>query len=131
MMKLVLLYTLIAGVVSAVTAPIPGTSLLLTALEVYMIVHLAKVHNAKLGIEEIGISAIALYGLSTVLKDAALEVLTFVPLIGWFAEVLVAILFVFFLGMLANLYFSKPSRKGRNLEQNADQIPSQRTDRPD
>ena len=131
MMKLVLLYTLIAGVISALTAAIPGTSLLLTALEVYMIVHLSKVHDANLAIEEIGISAIALYGLSTVLKDAALEVLTFVPLIGWFAEVFVAILFVFFLGMLANLYFSNPSRKGRNLEKNADQIPSHRADRPD
>lgn len=130
-MKLILLYTLIAGVISAVTAPIPGTSLLLTALEVYMIVHLSKTHDAKLGLEEIGISAIALYGLSTVLKDAALEVLTFVPVIGWFAEVLVAMLFVFFLGMLANLYFSKPSRKGRDLQQNADQISSHRADRSD
>lgn len=110
-MKLILLYTLIAGVISALTAPIPGTSLLLTGLEVYMIVHLSKIHDAKLGIEEIGISAIALYGLSTVLKDAALEVLTFIPLIGWVAEVIVAMLFVFFLGMLANLYFGKGTKK--------------------
>ena len=110
-MKLILLYTLIAGVISALTAPIPGTSLLLTGLEVYMLVHLSKIHDAKLGIEEIGISAIALYGLSTVLKDAALEVLTFVPLIGWVAEVIVAMLFVFFLGMLANLYFGKGTKK--------------------
>jgi uncharacterized protein (DUF697 family) len=115
-MKLVLLYTLIAGVISALTAPIPGTSLLLTALEVYMIVHLSKVHKAKLGLKEIGYSAIALYGLSTMLKDAALELLTFVPVIGWFAEVFVAMLFVFFLGMLANLYFSRPSRQGRDLQ---------------
>ena len=110
-MKLILLYTLIAGVISALTAPIPGTSLLLTGLEVYMLVHLSKIHDAKLGIEEIGISAIALYGLSTVLKDAALEVLTFVPVIGWVAEVIVAMLFVFFLGMLANLYFGKGTKK--------------------
>ncbi|MBI2333987.1 MAG: hypothetical protein HYU84_17825 [Chloroflexi bacterium] len=108
-MKLVLIYTLIAGVVSALTAPIPGTSLLLTALEVYMIVHLSKSNEAKLGLKEIGYSAMALYGLSTVLKDAALEILTFVPVIGWGAEVIVAMLFVFFLGMLANLYFGKKS----------------------
>lgn len=130
-MKLVLLYTLIAGVLSALTAPIPGTSLLLTALEVYMIVHLAKTQDAQLGLKEIGYSAMAIYGLSTVLKDISLEILTFVPVIGWFAEVLVAMLFVFFLGMLANLYFSKPSRKRRDLEQNTDQITSHRTDRPD
>ena len=130
-MKLVFIYTLIAGVISAITAPFPGTSLLLTALEVYMIVHLSKNYEAKLGFKEIGYSAMALYGLSTVLKDVALEILTFVPVIGWGAEVIVAMLFVFFLGMLANLYFSKPSRKGRDLEQNTDQITSHRADRPD
>ena len=106
-MKLVLIYTLIAGVVAAVTAPIPGTSLLLTALEIYMLVHLAKVHEYKLGFKEIGYTAAAIYGLSTLLQDVALELLTFVPVIGWGAEVLVAVLFVFFLGMLASLYFKR------------------------
>ncbi len=106
-MKLTLIYTLIAGVISALTAPIPGTSLLLTALEVFMIVHLAKVHEFKLGFKEIGYSAITIWGISTVLKDTALEILTFIPVIGWAAEVIVAVLFVFFLGNLANLYFRK------------------------
>ena len=106
-MKLILIYTLIAGVIAGLTAPIPGTSLLLTALEVYMIVHLAKEKNYKLGLKEIGYSAVALYGLSSILKDAALEILTFVPVVGWIAEVIIAVLFVFFLGSLANLYFSK------------------------
>jgi uncharacterized protein (DUF697 family) len=106
-MKLILIYTLIAGVISAVTAPFPGTSLLLTALEVYMIVHLARVNEYKLGFKEIGYSAAVIYGISTLLKDTALEILTFVPVIGWGAEVIVAILFVFFLGMLVNMYFRK------------------------
>jgi len=106
-MKLVLIYTLVAGVISAVTAPIPGTSLLLTGLEIYMIVHFAKIHDYKLGIKEIGYSAAVIYGLSTLLQDIALEILTFVPVIGWGAEVVVAVLFVFFLGMLMNLYFKK------------------------
>ncbi len=106
-MKLVLIYTLAAGVVSAVTAPIPGTSLLLTALEVFMIVHLAKEHEFKLGFKEIGYSAMAIWGVSTILKDLALEILNFFPIIGWAAEVVVAVLFVFFLGNLANLYFRK------------------------
>ena len=106
-MKLVLIYTLIAGVVAAVTAPIPGTSLLLTALEIYMLVHLAKGHEYKLGFKEIGYTAAAIYGLSTLLQDVALELLTFVPVIGWGAEVLVAVLFVFFLGTLADLYFKR------------------------
>jgi uncharacterized protein (DUF697 family) len=115
-MKLILIYTLIAGVISALTAPIPGTSLLLTGLEIYMIVHLAKEHEYKLGFKEIGYTAITIYGLSTLLKDTALEILTFVPVIGWGSEVIVAMLFVFFLGMLANLFFGKPSRQGRDLK---------------
>ena len=106
-MRLILIYTLIAGIIAAVTAPIPGTSLLLTALEVVMIVHFAKVNKFNLGLKEIGYSAAALWGVSTVLKDAALEILTFFPVIGWAAEVVVAVLFVFFLGYLINLYFSK------------------------
>jgi uncharacterized protein (DUF697 family) len=106
-MNLILLYTLIAGVLAALTAPIPGTSLLLTGLEIYMLVHLAKINDYKLGLKEVGYSAAAIYGISTLLQDLALEILTFVPVIGWGAEVVVAVLFVFFLGMLANLYFSK------------------------
>jgi uncharacterized protein (DUF697 family) len=106
-MKLIALYTLIAGIIAALTAPIPGTSLLLTALEVFMIVHLAKVHDFKLGMKEIGYSAAALWGISTLLKDTALEILTFFPIIGWIAEVIVAVFFVFFLGSLVNLHFSR------------------------
>ncbi len=106
-MILILIYSLIAGVISALTAPIPGTSLLLTALEIYMLVHLAKIHKFQLGFKEIGYSAMAIWGLSTLLQDAALEILTFVPVIGWASEVIVAVLFVFFLGNLANLYFKR------------------------
>jgi uncharacterized protein (DUF697 family) len=116
----ILIYTLIAGIIAALTAPIPGTSLLLTALEIYMLVHLAKLNDFKLGFKEIGYSAITIYGLSTLLKDTALEILNFLPVIGWGAEVIVAMLFVLFLGLLANLYFSKPSRQRRNLEKHTD-----------
>jgi uncharacterized protein (DUF697 family) len=116
----ILIYTLIAGIFAALTAPIPGTSLLLTALEIYMLVHLAKLNDYKLGFKEIGYSAITIYGLSTLLKDTALEILNFFPVIGWGAEVLVAMLFVLFLGLLANLYFSKPSRQRRDLEKHTD-----------
>ena len=105
--KLVLIYTLIAAVVAFVTAPIPGTSLLLTGLEIYMVVHLSKKHDFKLGIKEIGLTSVTIWGISTLLQDTALEVLTFFPGIGWFAEAIVAAVFVFFLGSLADLYFKK------------------------
>ncbi len=118
--KLVLIYTCIAALISAVTAPIPGASLLLTGLEIYMLVHLSKKHEYQLGLKEIGYSAVGLYSLSTILKDAALELLTFLPVVGWIAETIVSALFVLFLGSLANLYFAKPSRNDRRLEKHTD-----------
>ena len=105
--KLILLYTLVAGLLAALTSPIPGTSLLLTGLEIMMVVHLAKKNNFDLSLKTLGFSATALWGVSSVLKDAGVELLRFAPVLGWAAGVIVAILFVFFLGILADLYFSK------------------------
>jgi len=105
--KLILLYTLVAGLLAALTSPIPGTSLLLTGLEILMVVHLAKTNKFELSLKTLGFSATAIWGISSVLKDAGLELLRFAPVLGWAAGVIVAVLFVFFLGILANLYFSK------------------------
>ena len=105
--KLILLYTATAGLLAAVTSPIPGTSLLLTGLEIFMIVHIAKRNKFEFGLRNIGISVTLLWGVSTVLKDAGVELLRFAPGLGWAAGVIVAVVFVFFLGMLANLYFRK------------------------
>jgi uncharacterized protein (DUF697 family) len=105
--KIILLYTLIAGLLVALTSPIPGTSLLLTGLEILMVVHLAKRNHFDLSLKTLGFSATAIWGVSSILKDAGVELLRFAPLLGWAASVIVAVLFVFFLGILANLYFSK------------------------
>ena len=72
-----------------------------------MVVHLAKKNNFDLSLKTLGFYATAIWGVSSVLKDAGLELLRFAPILGWAAGVIVAILFVFFLGILANLYFSK------------------------
>ena len=106
-LKLILLYTLVAGLLAALTSPIPGTSLLLTGLEILMVVHLAKRNHFELSLKTLGFSATALWGVSSVLKDAGVELLRFAPVLGWAAGVIVAVLFVFFLGILANVYFSK------------------------
>ncbi|HSL31799.1 MAG TPA: hypothetical protein VK900_21530 [Anaerolineales bacterium] len=106
-LRLILLYTVGAGLLTALTSPIPGTSLLLTGLEVLMVVHLAKRTNFDLSLRTLGFSATAIWGVSSVLKDAGVELLRFAPILGWAAGVIVAVLFVFFLGILANLYFSK------------------------
>lgn len=101
----ILVYTLIAALLAAVTSPIIGSSLFLTALEVFMIVHLAKRREFKLSFREIGFAATALWGVSTVLKDLVLELMTFIPGPGWIARVIVAMVFVFFLGVLADMHF--------------------------
>ena len=72
-----------------------------------MVVHLAKKNNFDLTLKTLGFTATALWAVSSVLKDAGLELLRFAPVLGWAAGVIVAVLFVFFLGLLANLYFSK------------------------
>ena len=105
--KIILLYTLVAGLLAALTSPIPGTSLLLTGLEILMIVHLAKKNNFDLSLKTLGFSATTIWGVTSVLKDAGVELLRFAPVLGWAAGVIVAVVFVFFLGILANLYFTK------------------------
>jgi len=106
-LKLILLYSVFAGFLAAVTSPFPGTSLLLTGLEIFMVIHLAKKNNFDLNLKTIGFTATTIWGLSTVLQDTAVELLKFIPGPGWVAGVIVAVLFVFFLGSLANLYFQK------------------------
>jgi uncharacterized protein (DUF697 family) len=103
---LILIYTLVAGLIAGIASPIIGSSLLLTGLEVLMIVHLAKRLDFKLKLSEIGFAATAIWGISTILKDFVLEVMAFIPGPGWIARVVVAAVFVFFLGILANLHFS-------------------------
>ena len=105
--KLILAYTVIAGLIAAIGSPIPGTSLLLTGLEIFMIVHLARRNKFDLSLQAIGFTATTIWGISTVLKDTAIELLKFIPGPGWIGGVIVAVVFVFFLGTLANLYFSK------------------------
>jgi len=104
---LILIYTLIAGLIAAAGSPFPGTSLLLTGLEIFMVVQLAKRNKFDLSLQAIGFTATAIWGVSTILKDTAIELLKFIPGPGWLAGVIVAVVFVFFLGALANLYFNK------------------------
>jgi len=103
--RFILIYTVIAGLLAAITSPLIGSSLFLTALEVFMIVHLAKRRNFKLSFREIGFAATAIWGISTVLKDFVLELMTLIPGPGWIARVVVAMVFVFFLGVLADMHF--------------------------
>ena len=72
-----------------------------------MVVHLARRNKFDLSLRTLGFSATTIWGISSALKDTGVELLRFAPVLGWAAGAIVAILFVFFLGILANLYFSK------------------------
>jgi len=105
-MALILMYTVLAGVIAGVTSPIPGSSILLTLLELIMIIHLAKVNNYKLGLKDLfGIGSF-IWAISTVLKDLVVELFI---LVWWLdfgmSKVIVASLFVFVLGLILLLYF--------------------------
>jgi uncharacterized protein (DUF697 family) len=105
--KQILIYTAAAAVIAALGSPFPGTSLLSTGLEILMVVDLARRNKFNLSLQALGFTATTIWGISTVLKDTAIELLKFVPGPGWLAGVIVAVVFVFFLGTLANMYFKK------------------------
>ena len=61
--KLILIYTVLAGLLAALISPLPGTSLLLTGLEILMLVHLAKRNKFELKLGNLGFFATALWGI--------------------------------------------------------------------
>ncbi len=79
---LIVVYSVIAGLLAALTSPVPGTSLLLTGLEIVMVVHLAKKNRFDLSLKTLGFSATAIWGVSSALKDAGVELLRFAPILG-------------------------------------------------
>ncbi len=101
-MEIIPLYAIIA----ALTGPLPGTSLLLLGVEVTMVIHLSKKHGCDLNIKEIGAAITAILAVAQLLKILVIELFFFLPVIGWFAQPLVAVTFVVILGMLANWYFT-------------------------
>jgi hypothetical protein len=66
-----------------------------------------KKEQVRIQAGDIGFFATALWGVSTALKDAGVELLRFAPGLGWAAGVIVAVVFVLLVGLLGNMYFSK------------------------
>lgn len=105
-MILVLFYTVAAGAIAWGTSLIPGSSILLTLLELVMIIHLAKVKNYKLGLKDLfGIGSL-IWALSSGLKDLVVELAIVLVLFDLgLTKVLVASGFVFVLGCILLIYF--------------------------
>ena len=110
-MKLVLIYATLAAVIALITGPIPGSSLILTAIETIMAFQIARRYGFHLDLGEIGVAATAIYGVSALLKLGVSSLLELVPFLGWFiAKPAVAFIFVIILGAVADWYFKDRRR---------------------
>ena len=110
-MKLVAIYAALAGLIALLTGPIPGTSPILTGLEVVMTYHIARRYQISLKIDEIGFVAGGIYAATEVVKLGLSTGLEFFPFIGWYIlKPLVAVLFVLALGKVLHAYFSDQQR---------------------
>ncbi len=103
---MIIIYAMVAGCIAIITGPVPGTSVILTLLELGMSYHIAKRHGISLQLSEIGVVSGIIYALVEVVKLAISTLLEWFPIVGWFLlKPLVAFVFVVGLGMVLNLYF--------------------------
>ena len=113
MNKLIRNYVIAAVIIALIGGPIPGTSIILTLLELHMIRAIAQQHKQKLGWSDITKTAGYLFSAGEGLKIAAIELSTTVPIIGWWiAKPLIAAGVVIALGKAADLYFDNQAKGG-------------------
>lgn len=106
MMNVVLVYAVVGTVIALITGPIPGSSVVLLALDVIMVYDIAKRYGTHLALTEIGCATLGVVILGLALKTFLSTVLEFVPIIGWwFLKPAVIFLGIIVLGYLADRYF--------------------------
>lgn len=106
MMDVVLKFALIGTIIALVTGPIPGSSVLLLALDVILVYDIAKRYGTHLALTEIGCATIGVVILGLALKTFLSTALEFVPFVGWWlGKPLVIFLGILALGYLADRYF--------------------------
>ncbi len=106
MMNVVLIYAILGTVIALITGPIPGSSIVLLALDVIMVYDIAKRYGTLLALTEIGCATIGVLILAIAFKAFLSTALEFVPVVGWWlGKPLVTFLGVLALGYLADHYF--------------------------
>lgn len=110
-MWLVVAYTIAAVVIAVVTGPIPGTSLLLTLLEVAMVYHIARRHQVTFGLEEIGCGVATVIGLAEVIKLAVSTLSELTLVAAYIVKPIFAGAFVLALGIIAERTFREKARQ--------------------
>jgi uncharacterized protein (DUF697 family) len=105
-MNRIVIYALIGTVLALVTGPIPGSSVLLLALDVILVYDISKRYGIHLSFTDLGCATIGVLVLTSALKLFLSTVLEFVPVIGWwFGKPAVTFLGILALGYLADHYF--------------------------
>ncbi len=100
-------YMIAAGVLALLWGPLPGASIVLGALEVVMIRDIARRHGHRLSFREALQAGGTIFSAGETFSLAALELSTFVPVLGWWvAKPAVAVSVVYGMGRLADSYFS-------------------------
>ncbi len=106
MMNVVVIYALLGTVIALITGPIPGSSVVLLALDVILVYDIAKRYGTHLSLTEIGCATIGVLFLAEALKIFLTTALEFVPVVGWWlGKPAVTFLGVLVLGYLADHYF--------------------------
>ncbi len=106
MMNVALVYALVGTVIALITGPIPGSSVVLLALDVILVYDIAKRYGTHLSLTEIGCATIGVLILAEALKLFLSTALEFVPVVGWWlGKPGVTFLGVLALGYLADHYF--------------------------
>ena len=102
----VLIYACVAAALAALTGPIPGTSIILTGLELFMTYRIARQYGISLKLDEIGFVSGAIYAVTELIKLGISTLLEFFPLVGWYVlKPLVSFLFILALGKVLHAYF--------------------------
>ncbi len=105
-MKILFSYAVIAGFIGLFTGPIPGTSFFLFCLEILMIISLGKANGQKIHVTEVGCVMLLVYSVAQSLKVLAVELLAFIPFIGYGAQAVIGFSFVFLLGLAVDAYYT-------------------------
>lgn len=106
MMNVVAVYAIIGTVIALLTGPIPGSSVILLALDIILVYDIAKRYGTHLALTEIGCATVGVVMLGLAFKAFLSTTLEFVPVVGWWVgKPLVTFLGILALGYLADRYF--------------------------
>ncbi len=101
-------FVFLLALIGAVVAFIPGASVILIPMEIFMVYKIANSHNAF----ELGLfiaMSVGIVTISVTLKGLAL-LLDIIPVVGEIANSLVAFMFIVCLGFIAETYYRGKAR---------------------